>query len=548
MNELEMKLYKYIKSQSSGKMDLIAKIESYHADMILNQAIKEISKEKGTIVEQKLSAQKVLNAYRKKEITNMSKLFEERNLKLVHFKGLTLAEELYMPSNIRKSADIDILVDKYELNSVFLALKDLGYDISYYESATRSGELNFTLNGVYGYTISRCSHMAEIYKYLNEYFTISLDVHTRLFGAFKYNESWSRDILERKTSILFGTAKIPILEIHDRLLQMLYHFTKEITNTDFKFLLTKDKNNRIRLNLLHDIAVFITKYNTSLNWNLMFQRAIEYQIYGEVLFSLRALKAVYGINILENEEEQCFENLLNYNQNLMGGIERRAVGKLLEMDVHKILSWEISEIYQNVISKLNWLGPKLVCKRNGELRYYVLDESHDKKFNLFNTYIKNIKKGYIIDYIPACAFEWDSESFKVHLKICFKSEEILENFEENAIQINIGGKKNINGVPFVEGFVFRCKNNKLLCSKLYRSNRNQEKEYEYEHNVSFEFQKCKLYITFPWEYIRTNPQMVDSLWFDFAITINGTQMALANPIYNRGMFDDLTMAAQLYLE
>ena len=264
MDDLEQALLTYIAKNSNSRDELIQNIELFQVDRILCSDIKSLDIQKWKQVKNRIHLQCLADFYRKQEIIRITQLFRERKLDLIHFKGMSLAADLYHPSYIRKSGDIDILVDKKQLKSVFEAFLDLGYEIGDYKDAvTKPDEALYAVNGAFQYMISRCSHMAEIHKKFNTDFTISLDIHTRLFGAFDYDEFSTGEIFDRKTVMPFANIKIPVLEMEDRLLQMLYHFSKEITGTDFKFLLTEDIDNNIRLNLLHDIALFIRKYQGS---------------------------------------------------------------------------------------------------------------------------------------------------------------------------------------------------------------------------------------------------------------------------------------------
>lgn len=549
MDDLEQALLTYIAKNSNSRDELIQNIELFQVDRILCSDIKSLDIQKWKQVKNRIHLQCLADFYRKQEIIRITQLFRERKLDLIHFKGMSLAADLYHPSYIRKSGDIDILVDKKQLKSVFEAFLDLGYEIGDYKDAvTKPDEALYAVNGAFQYMISRCSHMAEIHKKFNTDFTISLDIHTRLFGAFDYDEFSTGEIFDRKTVMPFANIKIPVLEMEDRLLQMLYHFSKEITGTDFKFLLTEDIDNNIRLNLLHDIALFIRKYQGKINWYQILQRSIRYKIYGETLFSLKMLKEVYGILSNNIEQKIFYENLLIYDQNLMSGFSRRAVGKLLKLN-EKQLRGRISQIFMNIVDQMNWIGPQLVCTQSGQkLQFYDLDEKSDKKLNRFNTYIRNIKDDVFTYFIPAIAFEWDEKAFLVYLKILFQDEKALRSYQNHTILIQIGGAKNFEEKPFIESFTFYCLDNTLMCKKSYRSDCKETIEYEYDYKVECYHERCELRIRFPWEYLRTRPNLINELWFDMAITVNGTQIALANPIYNRGIYDDITMSAKLSLK
>ena len=113
--------------------------------------------------------------------------------------------------------------------------------------------------------------------------------------------------------------------------------------------------------------------------------------------------------------------------------------------------------------------------------------------------------------------------------------------------LNIGGKRNIYNIPFVEAYTFRYVNKKLMCIRLYRKNSGLE-EYKFIKYITNKEGEIEFCIYFPWEENYTSSVLVNSIWFDIAISIAGVQMALANPLFNRGMYDDLTMNAKVFLE
>ncbi|QNF26178.1 nucleotidyltransferase domain-containing protein [Metabacillus elymi] len=62
------------------------------------------------------------------EMEQVSKLFDQNNLKLIHLKGPILAKELYGDVSLRTSSDLDVLVPISDLSKIDDLLIELGYE------------------------------------------------------------------------------------------------------------------------------------------------------------------------------------------------------------------------------------------------------------------------------------------------------------------------------------------------------------------------------------------------------------------------------------
>lgn len=140
--------------------------------------------------------------------------------------------------------------------------------------------------------------------YLNgEEYPIKMDCHVSILHFLDDKKEHMAKLIKRSELQIFDGVPIRVLDLHDRLLHMITHFTKENFRCDMRWYLTGERQQRrdyrIRLPLLHEIAIIINKNKKSFCLETLIQRAEELGCQDEVKMVFMLLEKVY-INLLDD--------------------------------------------------------------------------------------------------------------------------------------------------------------------------------------------------------------------------------------------------------
>jgi len=150
-----------------------------------------------------------------------------------------------------------------------------------------------------------------------------MDCHVSLFHSIPNKVKNMKAITNRFEEQILDGIKIQVLEIHDRLLHLVAHFTKEIFRCDVRWYITGeryfDNDYCVKLPLLFDIALMIDKYKTKIDWELLKQRALKLCCQDELFIVLRILKEIYPDLIDTNIDANSTNdnNFFKYKYNSM---------------------------------------------------------------------------------------------------------------------------------------------------------------------------------------------------------------------------------------
>lgn len=238
--------------------------------------------------------QKIQNRYILKEIEGLQRLFEGKNIPIVFFKGLPLANEIYDCPENRLFDDIDAFVDSVDLQRSLVICKERGYrcqqmedDLEYYiQRHLQDTEQHFQ-------TLSR-----EILENGKKR-TIYLEIHTKAIAQAFHQSRTSykcitRQILDFSRTQMLGSVEIQVPNYYHGMLMLAAHLAKHlfydilssITYTNFTPRYVSFKH-------LLDIGLYYEKYQEILEPNELNQLAVEWDLMPEWYFTLRILKIIH---------------------------------------------------------------------------------------------------------------------------------------------------------------------------------------------------------------------------------------------------------------
>jgi len=277
----------------------LERIYNYRCERLFNKYIGKHDTEKFNDLEKINAAQKGKNKIFENEVILLSKRFSQENKTIIHLKRITLLNDLYCCDDaykLRKINDIDVLIPFENIEGAL----DLLGSMNYYVMATGEPVSRVLLPKYLDAVIERGVHFPEFCKnleYAGNAITIKMDCHVSLFHTDKDKERNMKKIIERHKTIMFHEAPINVLEIHDRILHLVLHFTKEVFRCDIRWYLTgerwQDRNFGIRIPLLLDIALMMDKYSEQIKPNVLFERAKELCCQDELLIVLKMVYRVF---------------------------------------------------------------------------------------------------------------------------------------------------------------------------------------------------------------------------------------------------------------
>lgn len=206
------------------------------------------------------------------ELINITKAFQENNIKSIPIKGPALSVEVYDNLFLRVSSDLDILVEVDDLDKAEATLFKLGYKKVKDERNLTTKQINY---------IKKHYHH---FGYLNNK-GVLVELHWRLHEFANYTD-FERLFESSKTIEIFD-EKIHVLKEEDNLIALMLHGTK---------------HGWTKVKWLCDIEAIIQ--NGNINWHILIIKAASLgllQIVGQTLilvkelFNIEIPKEVYSL-------------------------------------------------------------------------------------------------------------------------------------------------------------------------------------------------------------------------------------------------------------
>jgi hypothetical protein len=212
-----------------------------------------------------------INRLLTREYDSILRVYNKNNIKIMPLKGIAFCKQLYNNIGLRPFTDIDILVEKNDLDNSEKLLKDMSY--------RKKNE--------YSYKNKRPFH--SIYWRKEGSFFIFLELHWDIdysdspFGI-KIADVWSRAEVTRNRDRSFY---MPSLE--DNIILNSFHIVRGV-NFDHA---------RLPLKNFCDLSEIIKRDFNKINWQLLTERSKKYKIIRPVFLVLFLLQKLFHVSIPE---------------------------------------------------------------------------------------------------------------------------------------------------------------------------------------------------------------------------------------------------------
>jgi hypothetical protein len=220
------------------------------------------------------------------ELRKLLKVFTDNNVPVVLLKGAALAEELYGNIALRPLRDLDILVRVEDRRSLVKLLEPLNYQLKEFEV-----------------------HDAATFEYENELKFVKpgspetyLDLHWSLIDSMYYQHVVETD--------WFWKTAVPV-RVEDTETRVLGHEAQILHLCSHLAIHHANKG----LLWFHDIALLIQTYEANIDWNLLIEQAVRYDLVWplqkiisrvvnewQVDISQEVVDRILSLDISENEQ------------------------------------------------------------------------------------------------------------------------------------------------------------------------------------------------------------------------------------------------------
>lgn len=422
----------------------------------------------------KIANQKMDNNWLKKEIVEIANIMKANSIKVVFLKGLPFAEELYDKAEIRKTNDIDILIDIDQAAKALDLLGERGYYVKRDMNLLYKKEYDekVSFEGLKQYFSEFNNYRLEFqgfYRYTKKNKILNLDCHLKCLNTVNTNSlKINTSIINRARNYSFYKEKIFVLELYDNIIFLCDHYIKDVIRNNILCSITGWKKIRFyqKINLLYDIALLIDKYSNNLDWSELYRRIKLYNKQREILYTFKLLTGIYTDLI-----PWGFADSLLYNRGQKDELMMYTIlDILLERSAEENLLLGDASIMNIIFKEMNYNGNDLFCDN----LFYITKPQNEvhhgrayfagKNKNAYGTGVINVDSDYLylslqlktkhIKYYPLLSIYLSDLSFKETYECYIPRIQILiENLNGNTNSKLLVNNKPIQQENFCEVIV-----------------------------------------------------------------------------------------------
>ncbi|MEZ0537432.1 nucleotidyltransferase family protein [Caldicellulosiruptoraceae bacterium PP1] len=514
--------------------------------MILVDFIKNINKLSYFKALKLINNQKIINELLLSEYKNLNKIAKENDIKLVFLKGLVEAYDLYHKPEVRRVSDIDVLIDIEDLEKFILILSRNNY--KYVDNKQTINTDYLKEKNIDILSMKGNAHIPAIYKeivdeHLHKY-NIQIDVHVRLSHSYEDEKKYIKEVLNRAGNFNLEGEELKILEIHDRMLHLLYHFVKEFAVVALDQMLHDGKVPKLRLWLLHDVALLIEKYNYKIDWEEIIKRAKDWGVIGEVLFSLKLIDSIYPNRVPENvvnKLERIYESIEIKEGS---GIRKLIFKELTKYEPATLIFSNLFDIVSLIISKLR-KGSTLECN------YGIDSETEFVKLSNYRIHFnEKDEDNFKIEKVPSDFYamvgaNWDDKNLILKINVYDEFIKFNNSRKISNIFIAIGEccvkSKDGEEKPYIRRITFEPVNSNGKIKILMWNTINWKVEFYDESNYDL---KCfkdgyLLEIKIPWSFLKIEAKPEKSILFRIEVQRYKEGLSIIEKLSSIGYYDPI---------
>lgn len=532
-------LFEYLKHHSNNSMELVGNIEKLGLGSILLEELTQFNSSSADKILDLRFEQRKRNGILEKELAKLASITEKQNIKLVHFKGFFLAADIYNPIETRLFDDIDLLINFEDLHRMLDILGELGYVTEKGHIPVSKDIINFKIN------TSDFTHIEPFAKCIDlagEKEWIYMDLHINpLYQLNMYNSEDPRNFLNRAVCQIINDHRVLLLEIHDRLIHLMGHFSRHY-ELDLRKYFGNGYEYAPRVNLLHDIALLIDKYRGSIDWNGLIERTKELNQEVHVVFAVHLLNEIYPGRIDCQNIDKIY-NLLNSNTVNLADIRNITIKSLIELNAEEVIFSSSYIIAKNLVDKLRANNSKLVCNYhdniseiNSDYSYSFTSIPNPKKRSdnvdlLYSDYSSDFKMNWNYKYIQAKIRLYDKRFMN-------KDKNNISPSKYGRIMIGFDIHEYFNQEPFIKYYFIYPNEEQNISSLLIKDHSGSAilNTELIDYKLVTYSDGYELDIMISWEFLQIKPQLSLNLGLGLGISFfdqknSNTETALYWPNY-----------------
>lgn len=487
-------------------------IKKFSLQTILLDKLCLIDKEKYYKINALLLQQKKQNAIIKEQMTHIINAFNEKGIRFIPFKGVFLANDLYDPPETRLFTDIDVLINFRDIETILGILTDLGFMyINNYDdykiipiSSTHIMKPNLEnevhLEFVKKIFEDKKEHNVHLELHINliEPFFMTID-YNQLFARAKYVNLWGQNVLS--------------FETNDQLIQLFLHFIKHLSFEVF-FMLIWGKGISPQIKILHDIALFIDKYQDAIDWETVIERLRNYRACSKFVFVANIVDKIYPHRI----PSYFIERLLAPAESEIG-IVNYYYRELYKLESREIFCGNLPDFFHEILGKKSHPRQKIMCPF----------ESHTKDDTSTFTVNNCIEKNSKPDCRGIGRTWWDRSFFYMQIRVfddvlVFESSQDIyprNHDRQDGIELYFNTIGLLKEPPFLRYFLVlpTYNNNKPELRLKYSALQYAEISTEYyQYDCRIYEDGYEITLGVKWDTLKIEPHSGDRIGFNIIIT------------------------------
>ena len=360
-------------------------------------------------------------------IREITKRFNQNNIRYFIFKGTTLAYDIYRTPAQRRSTDIDLVISPHDLPLALDLLGEAGFeyehtpvnarDFTRYHSKTASHFNDFTHRDT-GIIVE--IHLSTVYRSTEDSeYQIANNCEKFLFSSIRY--------------VVIDNFRVPTLGVTETLFSLMEHFTKHIIN-DIR--LSLDDPNvciNIPIKSLMDCYQLIHRYSNQLDLEHLALLSSQFMNGDRILFACQALQCMFG-----NLREITFLIEKISPSDDKGHLFSKVGKRLLNEDFLYLCQHYDDKAY---IHSLYWSAGNVSAHAPGVFRsedekyqYFQLFDNSCCQYNAMNAVNATFVRKSIFSE-PAACFQISADQSCLHTQGTYKIAGYLQNAGSISIEV-----------------------------------------------------------------------------------------------------------------
>ena len=311
-----------------------------------------------------------LNLAHEKELLEILKALNE-GIRAIPYKGISLSKVIFNSSNLREFSDIDLLINRNDLEKIGQILIQRGY------------EKEFQVPEFYWPTYKKynCEYNYDFYNDDRRIFHV--EPHWTL-GKRLYQLHFDQDnFADFITPIEIGNEKVEGFNLEGLFITTcIHHIAKE---------------EWFRLKHVVDLAGILNKFNSQLSWDLILKKGQELDIENIILLGIAIPHEVFGINLPTNilskiESSKILKLQKRYTESLISVITANRSwaaffdNMLFHIQLRKNWLTKFKIIYYHLLQVIKPNIGDFDEETKNQWQYFLL--YFKKPFRLWKTYFK----------------------------------------------------------------------------------------------------------------------------------------------------------------